>query len=251
MDAILRRRAEGPDPTPDPLDELFDFLIEEGGSIPTIYAHHTEEDMNLALRQPWCSVGSDGSALAIEGPLRRGHPHPRNFGTFPRVLGVYVRERHLLTLEDAVRKMTSLNAAEARPARPGPAAGRGLRRRDRLRPGRGHRPVDLRGAVPVQRGDRVRWKKWPATTAATAAGEARLSCSSPPRTSPRAARRCRSPPPTPAPSPGRFRRTSGRRAPPASGRRRPGGSRSGSAGPPGTTREADQPTAQPAVPVHL
>jgi N-acyl-D-aspartate/D-glutamate deacylase len=112
MDAILARRSEGRSPTPDPLDEMFDFLIEEGGSIPTIYAHHTEEDMNLALRQPWCSIGSDGSALAIEGPLRRGHPHPRNFGTFPRVLGVYVREKHLLTLEDAVRKMTSLNAAK-------------------------------------------------------------------------------------------------------------------------------------------
>ncbi len=112
MDAILKRRAAGRTPTPDPIDELFDFLIEEGGSIPTIYAHHTEEDMNLALRQPWCSIGSDGSALAIEGPLRRGHPHPRNFGTFPRILGVYVREKHLLTLEDAVRKMTSLNASK-------------------------------------------------------------------------------------------------------------------------------------------
>ena len=68
--------------------------------------------MNLALSQPWCSIGSDGSALATEGPLRRGHPHPRSFGTFPRVLGVYVRERGLLRLEDAVRKMTSLNAAK-------------------------------------------------------------------------------------------------------------------------------------------
>ena len=68
--------------------------------------------MNLALSQPWCSVGSDGLALAVEGPLRRGSPHPRSFGTFPRVLGVYVREKHLLTLEDAVRKMTSLNASK-------------------------------------------------------------------------------------------------------------------------------------------
>ena len=68
--------------------------------------------MNLALVQPWCSIGSDGSAFATEGPLRRGHPHPRSFGTFPRVLGVYVRERGLLRLEDAVRKMTSLNAAK-------------------------------------------------------------------------------------------------------------------------------------------
>jgi N-acyl-D-amino-acid deacylase len=124
MDAILQSRSEGRVPAPDPLDEMFDFLVEEGGSIPTIYAHHTEEDMNLALRQPWASVGSDGSALSIEGPLRRGHPHPRNFGTFPRILGVYVRERRLLTLEDAVRKMTSLNAAKL-----------GLRDRGMLRAG--------------------------------------------------------------------------------------------------------------------
>jgi N-acyl-D-aspartate/D-glutamate deacylase len=68
--------------------------------------------MQLALAQPWCSIGSDGSALADEGPLRRGNPHPRSFGTFPRVLGVYVRELKVLRLEDAVRKMTSLNAAK-------------------------------------------------------------------------------------------------------------------------------------------
>jgi N-acyl-D-aspartate/D-glutamate deacylase len=68
--------------------------------------------MNLALAQPWCSIGSDGSAYSTNGLLRRGHPHPRNFGTFPRVLGVYARERGLLRLEDAVRKMTSLNAAK-------------------------------------------------------------------------------------------------------------------------------------------
>ncbi len=124
MDKVLAARAGGKSPTPDPLDAMFDLLLEEGGSVPTIYAHHTEEDMNLAMRQPWCSIGSDGSALAVDGPLRRGHPHPRNFGTFPRVLGVYVRERGVLTLEDAVRKMTSLNASKL-----------GLRDRGLLRPG--------------------------------------------------------------------------------------------------------------------
>jgi len=96
----------------EPLDVLFDLLIENDGSVSTVYAHHTEADMNLALTQPWCSIGSDGSAYATNGPLRRGHPHPRNFGTFPRVLGVYARERGLLRMEDAVRKMTSLNAAK-------------------------------------------------------------------------------------------------------------------------------------------
>ena len=112
MDRVIAQRSEGRDPKPDPLDVLFDILIEERGSVGTVYAHHTEEDMNLALKQPWCSVGSDGSAFATTGPLRRGNPHPRNFGTFPRVLGVYVRELKLLTLEEAVRKMTSLNAAK-------------------------------------------------------------------------------------------------------------------------------------------
>lgn len=110
MDRVMASR--NPDNSADPLDVLFDILIEQGGSVPTVFAHHTEEDMNLALKQPWCSIGSDGSAYSIEGPLRRGNPHPRNFGTFPRVLGVYVRERPLLRLEDAVRKMTLLNAAK-------------------------------------------------------------------------------------------------------------------------------------------
>lgn len=110
MDRVMATR--NPNKATDPLDVLFDILIEHGGSVPTVYEHHTEVDMNLALSQPWCSIGSDGSAFAIEGPLRRGNPHPRNFGTFPRVLGVYVRERGLLRLEDAVRKMTSLNATK-------------------------------------------------------------------------------------------------------------------------------------------
>src|SRR5436305_8158255 len=68
--------------------------------------------MRLALQQPWCGIGSDGLAYAVEGPLRRGNTHPRSFGTFPRVLGVYVRQLGLLRLEDAVRKMTSLNASK-------------------------------------------------------------------------------------------------------------------------------------------
>jgi N-acyl-D-aspartate/D-glutamate deacylase len=112
MDRVIATKTRGKTQEPDSLDVLFDVLLEEGGSVPTVYAHHTEKDMRLALVQPWCSIGSDGSALATEGALRRGHPHPRNFGTFPRVLGRYVRELELLRLEDAVRKMTSLNASK-------------------------------------------------------------------------------------------------------------------------------------------
>src|SRR3954471_12634387 len=124
MDRVIAMKSKGIEPAPDPLDILFDLLIEQNGNMSTVFAHHTEEDMNLALQQPWCSIGSDGSALATEGLLRRGNPHPRNFGTFPRVLGVYARDRGLLRLEDAVRKMTSLNAAKL-----------GLTARGLIRPG--------------------------------------------------------------------------------------------------------------------
>jgi N-acyl-D-aspartate/D-glutamate deacylase len=124
MDRVIEMKSENQSPAPDPIDVLLDLLLEQNGSVSTVYAHHTESDMNLALAQPWCSIGSDGSALAVDGPLGTGNPHPRNFGTFPRVLGRYVREQQLLTLEDAIRKMTSLNAAKV-----------GLFDRGLLRPG--------------------------------------------------------------------------------------------------------------------
>ncbi len=124
MDRVLAARAKDKSPAPDPLDMLFDILIEERGSVSTVYEHHTTKDMTLALAQPWCSIGADGAAYATDGPLRRGSPHPRNFGTFPRVLGVYARDLGVLRLEDAVRKMTSLNAAKI-----------GLTDRGLLRPG--------------------------------------------------------------------------------------------------------------------
>lgn len=94
----------------DPFDFVFDLLIEERGSVSCVYFIISEDDLELALRQPWVAIGSDGSAFATEGPLRAGVPHPRSFGTFPRVLGRYVRERSVIPLEEAVRKMTSLPA---------------------------------------------------------------------------------------------------------------------------------------------
>jgi N-acyl-D-amino-acid deacylase len=97
-----------------PLDVLFELLAENDGSVPTVYFHHAEEDMRYALKQPFVSVGSDGTAVKNEGPLAAGHPHPRYYGTFPRVLGRYVREEKLISLEEAVRKMTSANTAKIR-----------------------------------------------------------------------------------------------------------------------------------------
>lgn len=97
-----------------PLDVLFRLLLDNNGSIPTVYFHHNEDDMRYALKQPFVSIGSDGSAVAVEGPLSAGHPHPRFYGTFPRVLGRYVREEKVITMEEAIRKMTSANASKVR-----------------------------------------------------------------------------------------------------------------------------------------
>ena len=94
----------------DPVDVFFDVLLEEDGSVPTVFFHHSEEDMQLALKQPFTSVGSDGAAVSPLGSAGPAHPHPRYYGTFPRVLGRYVRELELLDLAGAVRKMTSMNA---------------------------------------------------------------------------------------------------------------------------------------------
>jgi N-acyl-D-aspartate/D-glutamate deacylase len=94
------------------LDVLFELLEANAGSVPTVYFHHSEEDMRYALKQPFVSIGSDGTAVATEGPLAAGHPHPRYYGTFPRLLGRYVRDDQVLTMEEAIRKMTSANAAK-------------------------------------------------------------------------------------------------------------------------------------------
>ncbi len=95
-----------------PIDALFELLTANHGSVPTIYFHHDENDMRFALKQPFVSIGSDGTALKTEGPLSKGNPHPRYYGTFPRVLGRYVRDEKVLTLEEAIRKMTSANASK-------------------------------------------------------------------------------------------------------------------------------------------
>lgn len=85
----------------------FDLIFEEGLFVHGV--HHTmcEDDVQAVMRVPWISIASDGSALNLDFP---GKPHPRSYGTNPRVLGRYVREEGVLTLEDAIRKMTSLPA---------------------------------------------------------------------------------------------------------------------------------------------
>jgi N-acyl-D-amino-acid deacylase len=96
----------------DPADSFITLMAAEGGTIRGVFHNQSEENVRLVMRQPWVSVASDGSAMGIEATSVRssGVPHPRNYGTNARVLGRYVRETNVLTLEEAIRKMTSLPA---------------------------------------------------------------------------------------------------------------------------------------------
>ncbi|MDI6894784.1 MAG: amidohydrolase family protein [Bacillota bacterium] len=86
----------------------FDLLLEAEGAVQITRHALSEDDVRLVMRHPWVMVASDGRAGVLAGG--REHPHPRSFGTFPRVLGYYCREQHVLGLEEAVRKMTALPA---------------------------------------------------------------------------------------------------------------------------------------------
>ena len=76
----------------------------------------SEPDITLAVTQPWVSFDNDSQGTSPEGLLGEEHPHPRAYGTFPRILRKYVREDHVLTLEEAIRKMAALPAAKMRMA---------------------------------------------------------------------------------------------------------------------------------------
>ena len=98
----------------DPYDYTVALLERSRGSIGMAGFAMSEENLERLLADPHCMICSDGGGFAIDGPTRRGSPHPRGIGTFPRVLGRYVRERKTLTLPDAIRKMTSAPAARLR-----------------------------------------------------------------------------------------------------------------------------------------
>ena len=98
----------------DPIETLMDILVEDEGFTYNAVFGMSEADVALALQQPWTSVDNDSQGTAPDGFLGKEHPHPRAYGTFPRILRKYVREEHKLTLEDAIRKFTSLPAQRMR-----------------------------------------------------------------------------------------------------------------------------------------
>jgi N-acyl-D-amino-acid deacylase len=98
----------------DPFDTLLDLVVATRNTVSAVYFTMSEEDLRYALKQPWVSVDTDAWAVAPAGPMGRAKIHPRSYGSFTRILGKYVREERLLTLEEAVRKMTSLAAQQVR-----------------------------------------------------------------------------------------------------------------------------------------
>src|SRR5438128_597746 len=108
----------------DPLDALFDFIIADRGQTGAIFFMMSEADMNAALKSPLVSICTDSSARATDGPLAGSKSHPRGWGTYPRILGHYVRDLQLMPVELAIHKMTGL-----------PASNVGLKQRGLIRQG--------------------------------------------------------------------------------------------------------------------
>jgi N-acyl-D-amino-acid deacylase len=118
IDEIARRRRTTPQRA------VIELLIEEEMRVESVFFSMSEDDVATVLSAPFCSIGSDASARAFAGITARGVPHPRTYGTFPRVFGRYVRQRRVFDTAEAVRRMTSL-----------PAAQFGLRDRGTIAPG--------------------------------------------------------------------------------------------------------------------
>ena len=98
----------------DPITAMLDLLVEDNALTNVAVFGMAEPDVVLALQHPWVSINNDSEGTAPDGLLGNAHPHPRAYGTFPRILRKYVREEKRLTLEDAIRKFTSLGAQRMR-----------------------------------------------------------------------------------------------------------------------------------------
>ncbi|HET9483551.1 MAG TPA: amidohydrolase family protein, partial [Xanthomonadales bacterium] len=102
---VMAMRGTGPE------DTMIDLVIEDGSRVDTAYFLMSEENVKLGLAQPWVSLGSDAEASAPEGLFLKSSTHPRAYGNFARLLGHYVRDERVLTLEDAIHRLTGLPAA--------------------------------------------------------------------------------------------------------------------------------------------
>ena len=107
-----------------PEDTIMDLVLEDRSRIGTIYYLNSDENLKKEIRLPWVSFASDAGSIATEGVFLKSSAHPRAYGSFVRVLGKYVRDEHVLTLPEAIRKLSAL-----------PSSNLGLDRRGQLKPG--------------------------------------------------------------------------------------------------------------------
>jgi N-acyl-D-amino-acid deacylase len=108
----------------DPVETIMDLVLEDRSRIGTIYFLMSEDNLKKQIRLPWVSFGSDAASVAPEGDVLKSAAHPRTYGNFARLLGKYVRDEKVISLSEAVRRLTSL-----------PATNLGLAHRGFLRPG--------------------------------------------------------------------------------------------------------------------
>jgi len=108
----------------DPIETIMDLLLEDRSRIGTIYFLMSEDNIKKQIRQPWVSFGSDAASIAAEGVFLKSSTHPRTYGNFARLLGKYVRDEKVISLTEAIRRLTSL-----------PATNLGLKDRGSLKPG--------------------------------------------------------------------------------------------------------------------
>ncbi len=118
LQEVARRRGTSPE------DTAMDLVVEDDSRVGTVYFLMSEENVRKQIALPWVSFGSDGESLAPEGDFLKANPHPRAYGNVARLLGRYVREEKIITLAEAIRRLTSL-----------PAGNLGLDRRGRVAPG--------------------------------------------------------------------------------------------------------------------
>jgi N-acyl-D-amino-acid deacylase len=95
----------------DPAETAMDLVVEDDSRVDAVYFLMSEENIKRKIRKPWVSFGSDAGAPAAEGVFLERGPHPRTYGNFARLLGKYVREEEVISLQEAIRRMTSLPAA--------------------------------------------------------------------------------------------------------------------------------------------
>ena len=126
----------------DPIDTALDLIATDRSRVGPAFFSMSEDNLRQALRRPWVAISSDGASMAPEGEFLRAPTHPRAYGSFARVLGHYARDEKLLTLADAIHRMSGLPAATLG------LRGRGLLREGYARRRRGLRPGESPTAPP-------------------------------------------------------------------------------------------------------